>query len=123
MSNTKKYIIGLFVVSLIIAIIIWYRNYQKNNEIALAKTKLIGSGVTTSPTNTSDIGKTLVVKNISADLLDIDTLGISYTKYGIGAFVGDIVADKTNEGNTSFYKVINSVGAYYYVLKTSTKII
>lgn len=127
MSNTKKYIIGLIILLIIVGIIIWYRNYQKNKEIALAKTKLIGSGViTTNPSGNlpySDIGKTIVVKGVSASLYNLFDMSVAYTKYGVGAFVGDIIADKTDMGNISFYKIINSAGDNYYALKSATKII
>lgn len=119
-EQTKKYIIGGIIVTIIILLIIWYRNVQKSKAEALAKAKLTSGGTTpTSPVST--IGRTVVVKTLSVDVLKLDN-SIAYTKY-MGAFVGNVVAEKTDAGNTLFYKIINTNADYLYVLKSGVKIV
>lgn len=125
--NWKNYLIGAVIVALIILGIIWYRNVQKNKAIATAKQKLNLVGVNPVETTTSNVGKTATVKVANTKFYSVDSFNAgdytpSYIKNNIGEYAGSIVADKDDAGSTAWYKIINTSGLKYYVLKSQVNV-
>lgn len=119
MSDFKKWIIGGAITAVIILLIIWYRNSQKNKQAELSKSKLVSGSNTTAPIVNTDIGKTALVKSGGADFYSTDgNFTKVFTKTTAGEYAGSVLAVKTDSGNTAFYKVVNTSGTKLYVLKT-----
>lgn len=121
-ENWKKYLIGAIIVAIIILLIIWYRNSQKAKQAELAKSKLITGG----STSTSNIGKAAYTKVTDVNVYTYNSaagiLSLAYTKQNINDWVGLIVAERSDTGNTDYFKLTNSAGNSVFVLKSQVSV-
>lgn len=123
----KKWLIGGLITALIIVLIIWYRNYKKGQEAALAEARLRNTTGNTNNTSvsypTNDTGKTAIVKIVPASLYTTDgNFTLINSNNSIGTVLGNIIADQTDSGSLAWYKIQNSVGATFYVAKFQVRV-